>query len=414
MCTPGVRMMIKAAIKLIRTVVATLTLASAAASAYQGALAILSYLSSDRRSPLSPEPAEQSVLVLIPAHNEETTIGPCLDDVEALESQGRRPRIVVIADNCTDDTARVVAARGMEVLVREDPENRGKGEALAWALKHHDLLDETDVVFMLDADDRPEAHALDAALAERARIGASIVQVAHISGGIDESPASAIDRWATTLINRVRPRGLSLLGLPTRLQGGGMLFDADVLRALGWPTGGISEDMFASLVFLDEGYHIGFTDNAVVWALSERGEEARRSQRLRWESGRLLAVWEVPRLVRTALTRPSGGHAVMAAHVLVPPLTVHVASLGFELVIAGRRPWLRRLVLAGGLATAVYLAEGLRLLGRRDLANRAVAAGLRFGWWKLKIQVEALRRFRTVRWEAHSEDEAHARGGEPS
>ncbi|MGY1729937.1 glycosyltransferase [Geodermatophilus sp. SYSU D01045] len=53
------------------------------------------------------------VVVLIPAHDEAANIGGTLD---ALQRQTRRPdRVVVVADNCTDDTARIARERGAEV-----------------------------------------------------------------------------------------------------------------------------------------------------------------------------------------------------------------------------------------------------------------------------------------------------------
>jgi cellulose synthase/poly-beta-1,6-N-acetylglucosamine synthase-like glycosyltransferase len=52
--------------------------------------------------------------VLVPAHNETLTIGATL---ESLWGQARRPeRVVVVADNCTDDTADVARRGGAEVF----------------------------------------------------------------------------------------------------------------------------------------------------------------------------------------------------------------------------------------------------------------------------------------------------------
>ena len=51
--------------------------------------------------------------VLVPAHDETLTIGATL---ESLWAQARRPeRVVVVADNCTDDTADVARRGGAEV-----------------------------------------------------------------------------------------------------------------------------------------------------------------------------------------------------------------------------------------------------------------------------------------------------------
>src|SRR5690242_20017572 len=90
------------------------------------------------------------VVVLIPAHNEEESIGAT---VEALLRQERIPdRIVVIADNCTDRTIAVAAAlRHEALLVTETRNNRDKkcgGLNAAWRRYAMDA----DIVVCLDAD----------------------------------------------------------------------------------------------------------------------------------------------------------------------------------------------------------------------------------------------------------------------
>ena len=66
-----------------------------------------------------PDAAEVSrgqlrLTVLIPAHNESVTIGATLD---SLWGQTRPPEnVIVVADNCTDDTADIARQRGAEVF----------------------------------------------------------------------------------------------------------------------------------------------------------------------------------------------------------------------------------------------------------------------------------------------------------
>jgi cellulose synthase/poly-beta-1,6-N-acetylglucosamine synthase-like glycosyltransferase len=74
------------------------------------------------------------VAVLIPAHNESAGIKFTIEDIK--QQLGSRDRLVVVADNCTDDTAAVAAASGAEVSIRNDTTKIGKGYALDWGIDH--------------------------------------------------------------------------------------------------------------------------------------------------------------------------------------------------------------------------------------------------------------------------------------
>src|SRR5262249_27191258 len=89
------------------------------------------------------------VLVLVPAHNEQDCIAGTL---RSLHSQSRRPdRIVVVADNCTDDTATIATEHGAEVFPTVGNRHKKAG-ALNQALDRLlPSLDSTDAVLVMDA-----------------------------------------------------------------------------------------------------------------------------------------------------------------------------------------------------------------------------------------------------------------------
>jgi cellulose synthase/poly-beta-1,6-N-acetylglucosamine synthase-like glycosyltransferase len=91
-----------------------------------------------------------TVTVLIPAHNESASIGATLD---SLQQQDPAPdRIVVIADNCSDDTAAIARRHGAEVFITVGNTHKKAGalnQALSVLL---DGLGENDVVMCMDAD----------------------------------------------------------------------------------------------------------------------------------------------------------------------------------------------------------------------------------------------------------------------
>src|ERR1035437_9973859 len=104
-----------------------------------------------------PDPRGR-VAVLIPAHNESVGLQPTLADVKSQLRAG--DRLLVVADNCTDETATVAASSGVEVTVRNDPTKIGKGYALDWGLNYL-AADAPEIVIIIDADCRVESGAID-------------------------------------------------------------------------------------------------------------------------------------------------------------------------------------------------------------------------------------------------------------
>ena len=172
------------------------------------AVVALFYRKEERRSR-----GETDVVVLIPAHDEESTVSVCIRSLQEQEYPLDRLEIVVIADNCTDETARVAADAGAEVLVRDVPDARGKGRALAWAIDQ--LLARPhppSAVIVMDADSTPDPRFLTE-IVNRFEEGASAVQGESLLLE-DGSAEQALRGAAFLLVNRVRPTGRSMLACP--------------------------------------------------------------------------------------------------------------------------------------------------------------------------------------------------------
>lgn len=103
-----------------------------------------------------------TVVVLIPAHNEEAVIAAA---VSSLWDQDRRPqRVVVVTDNCTDATAEVAVAAGAEVIATVGNVHKKAGalnQALARLMPE---LADDDAVLIMDADTTVSTEFIDRAL----------------------------------------------------------------------------------------------------------------------------------------------------------------------------------------------------------------------------------------------------------
>jgi cellulose synthase/poly-beta-1,6-N-acetylglucosamine synthase-like glycosyltransferase len=74
--------------------------------------------------------------VLVPAHNEEAGLCSTLESIKLELMPG--DRLLVVADNCTDNTASLARSAGAEVIERCHLNNVGKGFALDYGLRHLD------------------------------------------------------------------------------------------------------------------------------------------------------------------------------------------------------------------------------------------------------------------------------------
>ena len=102
--------------------------------------------------------SQKHVAVIVPAHNESAGILPTIEDIKPQLLAG--DRLLVVADNCSDDTALVAAATGAEVTARNDLKQFGKGYALDWGMRHLST-NPPDFVIFIDADCRIQSDMIE-------------------------------------------------------------------------------------------------------------------------------------------------------------------------------------------------------------------------------------------------------------
>ena len=80
------------------------------------ALTLASLRSKVNRSTQNRTMEDVSMVIMVPAHNESTHLVPTLQSIN--RQMGPNDRLLVIADNCTDDTAQVARSYGAETIER--------------------------------------------------------------------------------------------------------------------------------------------------------------------------------------------------------------------------------------------------------------------------------------------------------
>lgn len=276
--------------------------------------------------------------VVIPAHNEEAGMAATVKGVLGCDYPPDRLRVWVVADNCQDRTAILAEEAGAVAVIRDDPSDPGKGQALDWLLRNHpEILDWAQCVAFLDADTLPDRQF--PAEAARSLMCDGNLAVQGFYGVLNpaESWRTGLMACALALAHHLRPAGREKLGGTAGLKGNGMAFRAEVLRRTGWPAKGIVEDLEFSLDLLESGINVVYNPRAMVMAemASTSGQAA--SQRRRWEGGRFeLALRRIPRLV---LAHASPWHARLDAvlDLATPPLAILALELAGLWAVS---PWL--------------------------------------------------------------------------
>lgn len=236
------------------------------------------------RHPKSHKP-QKTIAIIVPAHNEEMVIGPLVDNLMSLNYPKELYDVFVIADNCTDGTAKVARQHQALVYERFNETEKGKGYALEWMFaKLFNLQKKYDAVAIFDADNLVDPEFLRH-MNNHLCDGNKIIQ-----GYIDAK--NPLDTWLTAafamsfwVANRMLQLARYNLGFSNYLGGTGMVISLDVLREIGWGSTSLTEDLEFSLRALLKGYKTTWAHEARVYDEKPLTFKQAWHQRKRWALG---------------------------------------------------------------------------------------------------------------------------------
>jgi len=265
-----------------------------------------------------------SITVLVPAHNESGIIENTLVNIS--QQLTENDRLLVVADNCTDDTANIVRNFGLEVIERSDPNNRGKGYALDYGVRHLEKAP-PQVVIIIDADCQINDGVLEK-LAKLTIVKNRPVQALYLMSYNNPNIKQRIAEFAWLVKNYVRPRGLYNIGMPCQLMGTGMAFPWPVIANANLATGNIVEDVKMGLDMANSGHAPLFFPSASVSSIFPEVASAEQSQRKRWEHGHLgMIISEVPKGIIRSIKSRNLNLLVLVLDLAVPPLALLLFTL---------------------------------------------------------------------------------------
>jgi cellulose synthase/poly-beta-1,6-N-acetylglucosamine synthase-like glycosyltransferase len=226
------------------------------------------------------------VAVLMPAHNEQETLGATLDAVRPQLRDG--DALQVVADNCDDDTAAIARATARPsssaltptIAARDTPQPRlggAEGERVR-------------------RPDRPRRRlpcrgGLDRRARRQVARTGKPAQAVYLMEACDEpTPRDHVSSWAFMVKNLVRPMGLHRFGMPVPLTGTGMAFPRAALEKVSLAGGNIVEDMQLGLDLAMAGEAPRLCAEARVTGRFPRDGSIALGQRRRWEHGHLRTI----------------------------------------------------------------------------------------------------------------------------
>jgi cellulose synthase/poly-beta-1,6-N-acetylglucosamine synthase-like glycosyltransferase len=330
-------------------------------------------------------------VIVVPAHNESKVILRTIESLKSLDYPADLREIVVVADNCTDDTARIAVENGVTCLERTDAELRGKGFALDWAFKR--LADRPyDAAVIVDADTIVAGDFL-ALIDRRLSSGEKAIQGYYDVINPESSPMTSLSYLGFVLNRSLRYRGRTRLGGSSNLLGNGMCFTREIIDRYGWPAKSVVEDLEFEILLNLEGTRVAFDSDARIFAEIPNTFEESATQRTRWDLGKFqIRNKYLPELLRRGFGKLKLNCLDRALELLIPPYSI-LWVLTFTLfALAAAVSWSRGeidallIVWSGVIAASVlYVLLGLVVARAGWKIYRNLLYAPFFLLWRVKI-----------------------------
>ncbi len=372
--------------------------------AYQTILGFLALI--PQRLPTFVPDKERRFAIVLPAHNEEKMIAKTIYSISGVLYPKKQYDLTVIADNCTDHTAKIARNLGATVLERTNDSLRGKGYALRWAfdqiLASHKNYD---AVVVIDSDSLISGNFLDV-MNRYLENGSRVIQSADLVLPQPGNWSSEAIRIGFLMFNYVRPLGRAILGLNMGLRGNGMCFSTSLLREIPWQAWSLTEDVEYGLILMLQDVRIEFAPQATVWAQMPLNSANAVSQRTRWESGRIdVKQTYAKRFLKEALRRPSFLFFDVWVDLITPPFVTLMLWTLIGVVVSallwafGWMPILYGFLWAGLFLMGIIHLITSMIAGHADKAMyRSLLYIPLYAMWKMGVKVRALTKSKELNW----------------
>ncbi|MEO2074243.1 MAG: glycosyltransferase family 2 protein [Bacillus sp. (in: firmicutes)] len=265
---------------------------------------IISFFGFGKAKKLKDKTPQKRFLLLVPAHNEEKVIGNLVENLLNLDYPKELYDVVVIADNCTDNTAKISRELGAGVIehTSKPGELKGKPYGIKYALDviGDDLTKKYDGVAFFDADNLATVNYLKE-MNNHLLKGDRLIQCYLDSKNPNDNWVTLSYATSYYFMNRSWQLAKYRLGLGNAIGGTGFCVDTKLLQDVGWTARSLTEDLEFTMQCLLKGIPAKWSHHARVYDEKPEGFIPSCIQRLRWARGHwdVCFKYSLPLLVRS-------------------------------------------------------------------------------------------------------------------
>lgn len=237
---------------------------------------------------------KNKIAILIAARNEEKVIGNLLSSINNQDYDADFLEVVVIADNCTDNTANIARECGATVFERFNKKEIGKGYALDYAiskLRKEGIWQEIDGIIVLDADNVLTPNYITEMNKTRSDGYEAFTSYRNSKNYGDNWISAGYGLWyirESKFLHYAR----MLLHSSCAISGTGFFVSRALLDKFnGWKFYLLTEDIEFSIFAVINGVKIGCCINAELFDEQPITFKQSYKQRLRWSKG-FFQVWQ--------------------------------------------------------------------------------------------------------------------------
>lgn len=235
---------------------------------------------------------EREFAIIIAAKNEEKVIKYIINSLKKQKYNKDLFEIYVVADNCTDGTAKLARAHGAQVIERFNNDKKGANFAIQYALKYILDFKKYDAYCYFDADNIIDENWLSE-VNKTLNEGYDLVTTYRNSINLKDNWISAAYGIQFIKESRFVNFGRSKLGMTSFVNGTGFCFTNKLVEMTdGWNFNSLSHDIEFTQFLSLKNIKCGYANDAIFYDEQPTKFKDSYKQRLRWSKG-FLEVFKI-------------------------------------------------------------------------------------------------------------------------